>query len=236
MDTLFEINPTIVDWVGPQWAEVLEPAFSFKGGMLAINVVRQGKASGHTVYPSGDDVFNAFKLCPLNKTKVVILGQDPYHDGSAHGLAFSTLGKVTPSLRVIFRELQNCGISRTSPNFTDWAKQGVLLLNTVLTVTKGKPNSHAGIGWEFFTKEVLQVLMRSKQPITFILWGKSAQTAFDDAREGLPCEHKLILRAAHPQAENYSGGKSGFYGSHHFVKINQWLEAYNLPTIEWGNT
>lgn len=194
------------------------------------------RSSHVTVYPRSIDCFNAYKLTPPSEVKVVILGQDPYHDGSAHGLSFSTLGKVTPSLRVIFKEMASNGFPRTNPNLTDWAKQGVLLLNSVLTVEKGSPGSHRNKGWEILTAATLQYLYLSAQPVVFMLWGRDAQTTFTNATRGL--EGSAIanrtIAIAHPQAENYSGGKAGFYGSQCFELANQFLIEHEVQQIQWS--
>ncbi len=183
-----------------------------------------------TIYPSQSDIFNALKYTPLEEVKVVIIGQDPYHGPKqAHGLSFSVLPGITPppSLKNIFLELKNdLGIS--IPNhgcLINWAKQGVLLLNAVLTVESGKPQSHANIGWEHFTDKIIQVLNDKKNGLVFLLWGAYAQ------RKGEiidPTKH-YILKAAHPSPFSVKG----FLSCRHFSKTNEILKKMNKTPINW---
>lgn len=184
-----------------------------------------------TIYPPPADVFNALKYTPFENVKVVIIGQDPYHGPSqAHGLCFSVLPGVDipPSLRNIFIELKNdLGITiPTQGSLMNWAKQGVLLLNAVLTVEAGKPQSHSNIGWEIFTDNLIQILNTKKDKLVFLLWGAYAQ------RKGEmidPTKH-CILKAAHPSPFSVKG----FFGCKHFSKTNAFLKKVGQEPIEWA--
>jgi uracil-DNA glycosylase len=180
---------------------------------------------GSIIYPPEDEIFNAFELTPLDKIKVVILGQDPYHGvGQAHGLCFSVRNgnKIPPSLRNIFKEL-NADLGFEIPlsgELTNWAKNGVFLLNTILTVEQKSPASHQGKGWETFTDAAIRHISDQKEKVVFILWGAFAQkktALIDEAKH-------LILKAPHPAAEVYAGGKAGFFGSKPFSKANAFLD------------
>lgn len=183
------------------------------------------------VYPDMYDIYNALHYTPFHKTKVVILGQDPYHGpGQAHGLSFSVQPGIEPppSLQNIFKELHD-DLGCYIPNhgcLKKWADQGVLLLNTVLTVRKGEPNSHKGIGWEQFTDKVIQVLNEREQPVVFILWGRHAQSK----KELITARHHLILESPHPSP--YSASR-GFFGSRPFSKTNQFLREIGAGEIDW---
>ncbi|KGP71188.1 uracil-DNA glycosylase [Pontibacillus yanchengensis] len=185
----------------------------------------------HKVYPHMNDIFNALHYTPFHRTRVVIIGQDPYHGhDQAHGFSFSVKPGVTipPSLRNIYKELED-DIGFTSPNhgyLLHWAKEGVLLLNTVLTVRAKEANSHKGQGWEHFTNEVIRALNDREDPVVFILWGRHAQqkqSMLDDSKH-------LILTSPHPSP--FSAHK-GFFGSKPFSKTNQFLEEKGLPAIDW---
>ncbi len=184
-----------------------------------------------TVFPPQHELFAAFTYCPLPATKVVILGQDPYHgEGQAHGLAFSVPEgvKIPPSLKNIYKELSSdLGLPpKTSGNLLPWAKQGVLLLNATLTVTQGQPGSHHEFGWEIFTDTVIKTISKQKEHVVFMLWGKYAA-----AKAGLIDETKhLILTAPHPSPLS---AYTGFFGCKHFSKANLYLKQQSLPTITW---
>ena len=185
----------------------------------------------HTVYPPGRDMFNAFWLTEFHDVKAVILGQDPYHGpGQAHGLSFSVRRGVNtpPSLQNIFKELNtDVGIERPAHgDLTAWAKQGVLLLNTVLSVRAHSANSHRGRGWEHLTDRVIAELNRQRTSIVFVLWGAAAgrKVAMIDGSK------HLILRAPHPSPLS---AHRGFFGCQHFSKINNYLVQKNLEPIEW---
>lgn len=183
-----------------------------------------------TIFPPMNDIFNALKYTSLNDANVVILGQDPYINfGEAHGLAFSVqpTAKIPPSLKNIFQELST-DLQCYVPNngcLIKWAKQGVLLLNTALTVQQGMSKSHAGKGWETFTSAVIQRINEKSSPVVFLLWGRDAQNKVELITNPI---HK-ILTAAHPSP--LAGGK--FFGSKHFSKANEFLSENNLPTIDW---
>ena len=183
------------------------------------------------IFPAADDLFNAFHLTDLKDVKVVILGQDPYHDvGQAHGLCFSVKPGIPapPSLVNIYKELQD-DLGCYIPNngyLVKWAEQGVLLLNTVLTVRAHQANSHRGIGWEQFTDAAIKVLNEQARPIVFILWGKPAQMK----KQMLTNPKHLILEAPHPSPLS---SYRGFFGSKPFSKTNTFLKANGLQEIDW---
>ena len=183
------------------------------------------------IFPPANDIFNAFHLTPLKDVKVVILGQDPYHgNNQAHGLCFSVKPEVEipPSLVNIYKELQD-DLGCTIPGhgyLVKWAKQGVLMLNTVLTVRAHQANSHRGIGWEEFTDAAIRVLNTQDRPIVFILWGRPAQMK----KAMLNNPKHLILEAPHPSPLS---SYRGFFGSRPFSKTNQFLEANGVEPIDW---
>lgn len=185
----------------------------------------------HTIYPTKDNVFNALKTTPIEKVKVVILGQDPYiGENQAHGLSFSVLNNdPPPSLQNIYKEIESdIGIEMdyNNGNLTPWAEQGVLLLNTVLTVRAGKSNSHAKKGWEFFTDRIIKELGESNNPIVFILWGKNAQSK----KKLITGDNHLILESVHPSPLS---AYRGFFGCKHFSQTNDFLRQYKLQEINW---
>lgn len=184
-----------------------------------------------TVYPPADDIFNAFHLTPLPDVKVVILGQDPYHEpGQAHGLSFSVMPgvEIPPSLVNIYQELHD-DLGCKIPNngcLTKWAEQGVLLLNTVLTVRAHRAFSHKDIGWQEFTDAAIRVLAGQDRPLVFILWGKPAQ----QKTSMITNPRHLILKSPHPSPLS---AYRGFFGSRPFSKTNAYLEANGLTPIDW---
>lgn len=188
--------------------------------------------ASHTIFPPKDQIFTALELTGYHDTRVVILGQDPYHnDGQAHGLSFSVASNDAtppPTLRNIFKELvSDTGTARTNMNLNSWAKQGVLLLNTVLTVRAHQAASHRGKGWERFTDKVIELLNARKKPLIFVLWGK-------DAQKKLPlidCTRHKTLISAHPSPLS---AHNGFWGSRPFSKINAFLEEYGDTPINWS--
>ncbi|MGB4659444.1 MAG: uracil-DNA glycosylase [Mobilitalea sp.] len=183
------------------------------------------------VYPNADDIFNAFHFTPLSEVKVVILGQDPYHnEGQAHGLCFSVKPEVDipPSLVNIYKELES-DLGCYLPNngyLEKWAKQGVLLLNTVLTVRAHQANSHKGMGWERFTDSVIQAVNAQDRPIVFLLWGKPAQMKCNMLNN----PKHLILQAPHPSPLS---SYRGFFGCKHFSKTNEFLVQNGIKPIDW---
>lgn len=183
----------------------------------------------NTVYPKPENVFSALNFVSYENVNVVIIGQDPYHEpNQAHGLCFSVeQGELPPSLKNIFKEIKTeYGIENTSGNLSNWAKQGVLLLNTVLTVRKGYANSHKNKGWEEFTTQIVKLLNKKKEPVVFILWGNMAQklSQFIDEKK------HLVLRSAHPSPLS---AFNGFFGCGHFVKTNEFLKNHNKKEIDW---
>jgi uracil-DNA glycosylase len=214
------------------WKKALLQEFSSPYmGELKI-FLRQEAASGKTVYPSGDDIFNAFNLTPLERVEVVILGQDPYHGaGQAHGLSFSVKDGVRfpPSLLNIFKEL-NGDLEAPIPksgDLTKWAEQGVLLLNSVLTVEDGKAASHRKKGWEKFTDKVIQTLSERDEPVVFILWGAFAHSKIPMIR----VPPHAIIKSVHPSPLS---AYNGFFGSKPFSRANQILRSWGKKEINWS--
>jgi uracil-DNA glycosylase len=213
------------------WKKVLESEFNKPYFLQIVHFLKTEKNIGKVIYPPGSQIFNAFEMSPFEKTKLVLLGQDPYHGpGQAHGLSFSVPDGIRPppSLLNIFKEL-NTDIGLAIPftgNLSAWARQGVLLLNAYLTVEAKKPMSHSQIGWGEFTDNVIQKLSAFKQNLVFLLWGKFAQE-----KQGLIDETKhLVLKAAHPSP--YSADK-GFFGCRHFSKSNEYLMKNGTDPIDW---
>ena len=185
-----------------------------------------------TIYPPGALIFNAFNLCPFDKIKAVIIGQDPYHGpGQAHGLCFSVKDGVAfpPSLINIFKEIKSdTGIARPeSGNLERWAKQGVLLLNATLTVRAHMAGSHQKKGWEVFTDSVINIINRDKNNIVFFLWGAYAQKK----GESIDRSRHIILESVHPSPLSAS---RGFFGNNHFSKCNGYLKEHGIEPINWG--
>lgn len=185
-----------------------------------------------TIFPERENIFRALNETPYDKVKAVILGQDPYHgEGQAQGLSFSVQPgvKVPPSLRNIYMELQddiNCPLPENG-SLVKWAKEGVLLLNTVLTVRKGEPASHAKKGWEMFTDEIIKKLDQKHQPIVFILWGKHAQ----QKKQLINSSKHFVIESAHPSPFS---ARKGFFGSKPFSKTNEYLRSQNIKVIDWS--
>lgn len=214
------------------WKEVLKNEFNKPYFSQISKHIKTEKSQGKTIYPSGSLIFNAFNTTPFHKTKVVILGQDPYHgQGQAHGLCFSVQNGVPPppSLQNIFKELHDdIGISMPGHgNLTHWAKQGVFLLNASLTVRAGEPMSHSKIGWAQFTDSVIQIISSQKKNVVFLLWGKFAQEKRVLIDESL----HLILRSVHPSPLSAHGG---FFGCKHFSKTNEYLVRHGIEPIDWS--
>lgn len=212
------------------WLEKLQPEFDKPYFDELIQFVRREYAQG-ACYPPGSLIFNAFNLCPLPKVKVVLIGQDPYHEpGQAHGLCFSVNDGVPfpPSLRNIFQEIQtDLGTPvPSSGNLTRWAEQGVLLLNATLTVRAHAAASHQRRGWEEFTDAVIRLVSAEREHVVFILWGSYAQSkaALIDSTK------HCILRSAHPSPLS---AFRGFFGNHHFSICNQYLQQHNVEPINW---
>ena len=214
----------------PSWKASLQEAIqtpSFKN--LQNFLFDENKK--HTIYPAPENIYKAFALTPFDKVKVVILGQDPYHDeGQAHGLAFSVLEgiKTPPSLVNIFKELESdLGLAiPASGNLTSWAQEGVLLLNTILTVQAHKAHSHRNIGWELFTDSVIRTLNEKKENLVFILWGKPAQSK----KKLIDTTRHLVLEAPHPSPLS---SYRGFFGSKPFSRTNTYLAEHQTDPINW---
>ena len=216
--------------ISNDWLEPLKGGFS-KPYYKQLHQKILEEYNSRKIFPAADDIFNAFHLTPLKDVKAVILGQDPYHnDGQAHGLCFSVKPEVDipPSLVNIYQELQDdlgCYIPDNG-YLVKWAKQGVLMLNTVLTVRAHAANSHRGIGWEEFTDAAIRVLNEQDRPIVFILWGRPAQTK----KSMLHNSGHLILEAPHPSPLS---AYRGFFGSKPFSKTNAFLRENGLDEIDW---
>ena len=214
------------------WKEELKEEFDKPYFGQIVHFLKEEKQAGKVIYPPGKLIFNAFDKTPFSNVKVVIIGQDPYHNaGQAHGLSFSVPDGVAPppSLVNIFKELHadlNIAIPHTG-NLEPWAKQGVLLLNASLTVVANTPNSHAQAGWHTFTDEVIRHISKDKEHLVFLLWGKFAQ----NKAELIDTNKHLVLKAAHPSPFS---AHSGFFGSHHFSKANQWLQQQGEKPIDWS--
>ncbi len=213
----------------PSWKDALKPEFNKPYWNSLTEFVRE-EYTTHTVYPHARNIFSTFDLCPFDKVKVVIVGQDPYHGvGQANGLSFSVNEgvRIPPSLQNIYQEIRSdLGITPSaSGDLSRWAKQGVLMLNSVLTVAASQPASHAGKGWEEFTDAVIQSLNEKKKHVVYLLWGRYAQT------KGLVIDRKqnLVLTSGHPSPFSVSL----FYGKHHFSQCNDYLVANNLSPIDW---
>lgn len=212
------------------WKDALADEFDKDYFVKLTDFVRAEYLSGKPVYPAPANIFNAFNLCPLDNVKVVIIGQDPYHEpGQAHGLCFSVLPptRVPPSLINIYKEIEN-DLGRpsvTNGDLTHWAQQGVLLLNATLTVRAHVATSHTGKGWEQFTDSVIRTLS-ARENIVYLLWGSYAQRK----AEFVDPNKNLILKSVHPSPLSAS---RGFFGNHHFSRANEYLVAHGKTPIEW---
>lgn len=216
--------------IGNDWDEKLSIVWNSPGFHKFWHIIEH-EYQTKTIYPTQNNIFNALKLTPYSNTKVVIVGQDPYHgENQAHGLSFSVQKGVTlpPSLKNIYKEIYddlgieepNCG------DLTKWAKEGVLLLNSSLTVIKDMPNSHKDIGWNNLTDYIIKVLNQKEEPVVFILWGNFAKSK----KQFITNKKHLILESTHPSPFSAS---SGFFGSHPFSKTNAFLDAHGLEPINW---
>lgn len=219
--------------VGNDWDEVLAPLLESEL-YASIREFLKKEYSSKIIYPPMHDIFNAFKYTPYSKVKAVILGQDPYHgEGQAHGLCFSVKEGVTPppSLVNIFKEIESdLGIKIKNKNcgdLTKWAKEGVMLLNTTLTVREGQANSHSNCGWQAFTDEVIKLLAKREEPIVFILWGANARSK----KKFIDKNKHFILESVHPSPLS---AYNGFFGCKHFSKTNELLKSKNISPIDWS--
>ena len=226
--------------IKPHWQQLIEQAKQQDYYCQLQEEITKQRAQGITIFPEEKDVFHAFEFCDLTETKVVILGQDPYHgvgkgdyshQPQAHGLAFSVTNhiKVPPSLVNIYKELNTDiedFITPTHGNLTSWAKQGVLLLNTVLTVQQGKAHSHAKLGWEQFTDDIIAKINQHNTGCVFILWGAHAHKK----GRNIDGNKHLILNGPHPSPLS---AYRGFFGCQHFSKANEWLVNHEQSAIDW---
>lgn len=216
--------------IANDWLEPLSPEFKKPYYAKLYKTVQQ-EYNTRLIFPPANDIFNAFEFTPLSEVKVVILGQDPYHgDGQAHGLCFSVKPDVAipPSLVNIYQELHD-DLGCYIPNngyLEKWAKQGVMLLNTVLTVRAHQANSHRGIGWEEFTDAAIRILDEQDRPIVFFLWGRPAQMK----KSMLHNPKHLILEAPHPSPLS---AYRGFFGCKHFSQANTFLQEHGIAPIDW---
>lgn len=217
--------------IGNDWDGLLQGEFE-KEYYLNLRSFLAGEYKTKRIYPDMYDIFNALKYTAYKDVKAVILGQDPYHGlGQAHGLCFSVKKgvKKPPSLVNIFKEIESdLGIPEPSHGeLTDWAKQGVLLLNTTLTVREGTPNSHKGKGWEIFTDKVIELLNAREKPIVFILWGANARSK----KSIITNPNHKILETVHPSPLSAYGG---FFGCKHFSQTNDFLKQNGISEIDWA--
>ncbi|WP_210610772.1 uracil-DNA glycosylase [Priestia flexa] len=212
------------------WNELLKAEFE-KEYYIQLRQFLVNEYNSETVYPDRHDIFNALHYTPYKDVKVLLLGQDPYHGpGQAHGLSFSVQPgvKTPPSLVNIYKELhQELGCEIPNNGYlTKWAKQGVLLLNTVLTVRRSQPNSHKGQGWEIFTDRIIELVAQKEEPVVFLLWGKHAQAK----KSLITGKHHLILESPHPSP--FSANR-GFFGNNHFLLTNNFLQENDCTPIDW---
>lgn len=212
------------------WKAVLREEFDKEYFSRIAAFLHKEKSEGKTIYPPGPLIFNAFRLTPFDNVKVVILGQDPYHGpGQAHGLSFSVQDGVPlpPSLQNIYKEVtaDTGAPAPASGNLERWARQGVFLLNSVLTVRAGAPTSHSKIGWQTFTDAVIKTISDRKDGIVFMLWGNYARSK----RPLIDTSRHLVLEAAHPSPL----ARGAFFGCRHFSKANAYLTANGKPPIVW---
>jgi uracil-DNA glycosylase len=231
--------------VHDSWRELIAPELSKPYFLALKKFLTEEIQSGRGFFPKPEHMFASFDYCPFHKLKVVILGQDPYHSSEfiegkrvphAHGLSFSTpkkARKIPPSLKNIYQEIfenyKNTGKNYEMPdhgNLSHWAEQGVLLLNSVLTVTPGRAGAHAGKGWEIFTDEVIQKISEEKSGIIFLLWGRYAQ----EKGRVIDTSKHHILKAAHPSPFS---AHNGFFGCDHFARVNAILQEQGVSEIVW---
>lgn len=212
------------------WADALQAEFEKPYFKSLVDFLHAEKSSGKVIYPKGGDIFRAFELCPVDRVKVVILGQDPYHgEGQAMGLSFSVPRGVPapPSLKNIFKEIESdCGVRMSgATDLTPWAQQGVLLLNSILTVEANRAASHSNAGWEPFTDAVISYISNNCKGVVFMLWGnfaKSKASLIDPSRH-------CVLLAAHPSPL----ARGAFFGCRHFSSANNYLSLQGKTPIDW---
>ena len=212
------------------WKDALAGEFDKPYFASLVRFLHEEKSAGHKIFPPGSQIFKAFELTPVKDVKVVILGQDPYHGpGQAHGLSFSVPENMPapPSLKNIFKEIESdLGVKMSGyPNLENWARQGVLLLNAVLTVRSSEAASHSRIGWQEFTDAVIRYISDNCEGVVFMLWGNFARTKSDLIDKSRHC----VLEAAHPSPL----ARGAFFGCRHFSKANTYLQATGRQTIDW---
>ena len=227
--------------IEPSWLEVLQSEFDKEYFIKLTRFVRS-EYSNNVCYPPGKEIFNAFNLCPLSNVKVVILGQDPYHgSGQAEGLCFSVKEGIAlpPSLVNIFKEVKDdvgvvpeiisdkMGKKMYNGSLRRWAEQGVLLLNTTLTVREHMPLSHYHQGWEIFTDVVIKKVSEKQNHVVFLLWGGPARSK----KKLIDSNKHLVLESVHPSP--LSANRGGWFGNHHFSLCNSWLQQHGMQPIEW---
>lgn len=216
--------------IGNSWDKKLKTIFESNEFKQTCSFIEK-EYNTKTIYPKKENIFNALKLTPYEKVKVVIMGQDPYHgENEAHGLSFSVQKgiKIPPSLRNIFKELNN-DLNIDIPlqgDLTKWTEEGVLLLNSVLTVEKDKPASHKNVGWEQLTDHIIKVLNASNKPLVFILWGNFAKSK----KSFITSSKHLIIESTHPSPFS---AYNGFFNSKPFSKTNKFLKENNIKEIDW---
>ena len=215
-----------------EWDEILREEF-LSPSYQKLREFLKNEYATHTVYPDMFDIFNSMKKTPFSNVKVVLLGQDPYHnEGQAMGLSFSVPDGMDkpPSLVNMFKELQSeLGIlPKKSGDLTGWARQGVLLLNTVLTVRAHQANSHKGKGWEEFTDSIIKKISDKKEHVVFLLWGANARSK----KQLIDKNKHLVLECAHPSPLS---AYNGFFGCGHYIKTNEYLKQFGIEPIEWGD-
>lgn len=216
--------------IGNSWDKVLKEMFDSKEYQMFFQKIEK-ENQNKIIYPKKENIYNALKLTPYENVKVVIVGQDPYHgENEAHGLSFSVQKgiKLPPSLKNIYKELLN-DLNIVEPNcgdLTSWAKEGVLLINSVLTVEKDKPASHAKIGWNKYTDYIIQKINEKEKPVVFILWGNFAKTK----KELITNPKHLVITSAHPSPFS---ARNGFFGSKPFSKTNEYLKENNIKPTNW---
>lgn len=213
--------------IGNSWDEILKEEFKKD---YFVNIKKQLEKTNKIIYPKKENIFRALKLTDYNDVKVVILGQDPYHgENEANGLCFSVNMdvKIPPSLRNIFKELkEDLNIERINTDLSDWAMQGILLLNTILTVEKDKPFSHKNLGWNYFTDNIINKINQKKESVIFVLWGNAAR----EKKKLITNKNHIIIESAHPSPLSYT---RGFKNSKPFSKINKILKEQNKKEIKW---
>ena len=219
----------MIKLINKKWDVILKDEFK-KEYFANLGRFVKNEYKSKIIYPEYKNIFNCLRLTDYDDVKVVILGQDPYHgEGEAHGLCFSVREgvKMPPSLSNIFKELKNdLNITRTKTDLTDWAEQGVLLLNAIMTVEKDKPLSHKEKGWEIFTNNIISYLNKREKPVIFVLWGSYARSK----KELINLDKHYIIESAHPSPLSAS---RGFFGSKPFSKINNILVKTNQEIIRW---